>query len=199
LDELIVRVTTEVYTVLDEFIVDTEYVLNTKKADGNYGEYQKHKESLEKDMDYLLRMKSMDEEIQKRRQSGEVESSGKLEMTDVVPIGGLVMARLHVLECELRTAIEIGNHKKPRLRRKESILLKHSNAFQEFVGDNSSPMIESSEFAEFVLASCPQHTPLCCMSVALKRSSLQEKQKKQNSRIQLGHFRSFQTNKDLVS
>jgi hypothetical protein len=111
LDELIVRVTTEVYTVLDEFIVDTEYVLNTKKAGGNYGEYQKNKESLEKDMDYLLRMKSMDEEIQKRRQSGEIESSGKMEMTDVVPIGGLVMARLHVLECELRTAIEIWEQK----------------------------------------------------------------------------------------
>ncbi len=44
----------------------------------------------------------MDEEIKEMRRSGRVEEK-RAVMSDVVPIGGLVMARFHIVECELQS------------------------------------------------------------------------------------------------
>jgi hypothetical protein len=99
LDRFIFRVVNEVYSVLDEFIEDMHYV--STNVDGV------HQENLKKDVDYLLQMKSMDEDIKRQRQCGEVEASGKFEMSNVVPICGLLMARLHMFKCELETALEL--------------------------------------------------------------------------------------------
>ena len=55
-------------------------------------------EAVQKDYDYLQKMKNMDMEISlKEKEEGEGDGEGKkkgLEMTDVVPVGGLIMARL---------------------------------------------------------------------------------------------------------
>jgi hypothetical protein len=205
LDRLIVRVTTEVYTVLDEFIVDTEYVLNTKKTERNALEYLKYRSSLRKDVEYLLKMKAMDEEIQKRRQNGEVETGRKLEMTDVVPIGGLVMARLHVIDCELRTAIEVWSPTTRQLSPPNSHFespplqnqLNRSIKFQEFTENATLSSVEidesKSEFSAFVMATCPSLTPQCCVDVVLRLSESRKGKPPisptSKHKIRLGHFR----------
>ena len=61
---------------------------------------------IQKDLDYLTKMKEMDEELFERLE-GEDFQSVSVEMTDVVPISGLLMGRFHMVECELRTALEI--------------------------------------------------------------------------------------------
>jgi hypothetical protein len=182
-DELIDRVTSEIYIVLDEFISDTEYLLTTKKIDVNVVEYTKQKESLKKDVDYLLQMKSMDEEIRRRRKNGEAESS-KLEMTDVVPIGGLVMARLHVIECELKTALELWTPKnksqpppKPPRNNSHSKKNRQSMIFRAFTETDLklSPNNKSCEkFTEYVFSTCPLFTTECCVDVVLTRRSMLE-------------------------
>ena len=65
------------------------------------------------DLDYLKKMKKMDDEIYEKRKmekgkgkKGEEKTRG-FQMTDVVPIAGLVMARFSMFECEHRTALEL--------------------------------------------------------------------------------------------
>lgn len=188
LDELIQRVTTEVYTVLDELIADTEYVLNLKETDGILSDFiQKHKSSIEKDMEYLLKMKAMDDEIQRRRKCGAVEASGRMEMTDVVPIGGLIMARMHVLECELTTALDVEKHQRRRPRQSLP-----SNSFDIFSGTislRSCPV--TNEFTEFVMTTCPLYTPKSCVDVMLRFAPQQQSQEGGAPKhgIRLGYFR----------
>ena len=57
--------------------------------------------AVQKDYEYLQKMKNMDMEISlkeeeggNREREGEGEEKKGLEMTDVVPVGGLIMARL---------------------------------------------------------------------------------------------------------
>jgi hypothetical protein len=111
------RVITEVYVVLDEFIAEIEFVLAETRKELNCSAEMTL--SLVKDLEYLIQMKKMDEEIRNQDQSW--KASRKLEMSDVVPIGGLVMARLHVVECELRTALEVWGHMSPTCSR-ETVL-----------------------------------------------------------------------------
>ena len=85
--------------------------------------------TIQKDYEYLTKMKKMDEEISEKTRKrkmreeggGGEEEEGKeggekkkgLVMTDVVPVAGLVMGRFYVLECENKTALEIwdrGNY-----------------------------------------------------------------------------------------
>jgi hypothetical protein len=69
--------------------------------------------NFEKDLMYLRRMKEMDEQIAAKWKAGELGAE-KLQMTDVVPVSGLVQARFSILECELRTVLEMwGPKKKP--------------------------------------------------------------------------------------
>ena len=46
-----------------------------------------------KDYEYLQKMKEMDEEILSKGGGEEEEERKGIEMTDVVPVGGLIMAR----------------------------------------------------------------------------------------------------------
>jgi hypothetical protein len=180
LDDMIYRVTTEIYTLLDEFILDSEYILNQKLIGqlGNNMDIKNNRESLKKDMEYLLQMKAMDDEIQRKRKSGGEIGSSSLEMTDVVPIGGLILAHLRVAECELRTVIELWRPKRKvgiRIIKPHLIELKSSLNFQDFTGteESFSPPIENPcpEFSEFVLATCPTVMSQCCVKVMLTRQS----------------------------
>jgi hypothetical protein len=198
LDKLITRITNYIYVILDEFIIDIRYVLGTVD--------HKQNESLEKDLNYLLRMKEMDEEIQIRRQTGNLEVSGVMMMNDVVPIGGLVMARFHVMECELKTAIELWG---PRPNKHANRLTKNytdfmeritrMTSFQEFLQVDLLKFDESmSEFAEVVLEKSPSLAPQCCIDVTLSMSKPKRNLSKRQEiprlsiprhNIQLAYFR----------
>ena len=87
--------------------------------------------AVQKDFEYLKKMKLMDKDIIKKRKrekkgkknKGEEEEGeeaekkkkeGRFEMTDVVPVAGLIMARFTMYECEHLTALELwGKCKKP--------------------------------------------------------------------------------------
>ena len=65
-------------------------------------------EAVKKDYEYLQKMKEMDMKIEEEEAKGEGKERRKikgLEMTDVVPVGGLIMARFlflfFVLFCSL--------------------------------------------------------------------------------------------------
>ena len=79
--------------------------------------------AVQKDYEYLTKMKLMDKEIIKKRKrekkgkkgdegEGEREREGKFEMTDVVPVAGLIMARFTMYECEYLTALELWGQRK---------------------------------------------------------------------------------------
>ena len=57
-------------------------------------------EAVKKDYEYLKKMKEMDMKISNAEKGGEEGEEGqrkKLEMTDVVPVGGLIMARFFLI------------------------------------------------------------------------------------------------------
>ena len=60
-----------------------------------------------KDYEYLKKMKKMDMEIQEQARAEEEERRMRVEMSDVVPVAGLVMARFHMYENELLTAVDM--------------------------------------------------------------------------------------------
>jgi len=184
MDELLIRVTNEVYSVLDEFIEDTKFTLEFQAKDGiSYEKFEQYKTSLEMDVEYLTKMKQMDVEIQERRASGNVEACGKMEMTDVVPIGGLIMARIHILECEMRTALERWDKKKKvEIEVPKVNPLSQSGTFGQFFGNLEAVDTEQQEIAACLMTPRPAYAPESCVNVLLMR-------KEQKSKVRLGHAR----------
>lgn len=98
----------DIYTVLQPFVDDLSYVIsqnwtpyfpNISMSDG-----ERH--GVQMDLEYLLEMKKLDNEISAEREKGFAEEK-KVEMSAVVPISGLVHARLHILSQELETVVDI--------------------------------------------------------------------------------------------
>jgi hypothetical protein len=130
---LISQVTSEIYREVDLLIAELEFVLKLQVDDvinpicdvSLPSDHQRM--SLQNDLDYLKTMKVMDEEIRQR----ELDSKIKVEMSQVVPIGGLIMARFHILECELRTTLFQWNPSRlgsrPSARRKSVLLTDYSH------------------------------------------------------------------------
>ena len=112
LDNFVEKTTAEVYVVLDELLVEMTYVLGCKWVGMSLPlQYSEERlKALERDRDYLLEMKQMDNEIKKKREDGKTEGTG-LEMTEVVPVAGLIMARFHIYECECATVLELWKSK----------------------------------------------------------------------------------------
>ena len=111
LSEFVDKVTDEVYVVLSTLKTDLQYVLSEKwkevgVGDGGCFGFQGQKESLEKDLEYMEEMRKMDDEIKEKRREGKMEGK-PLEMTSVVPVSGLVLARFHVHANEHATAIDL--------------------------------------------------------------------------------------------
>jgi hypothetical protein len=194
---------TTVYHILDCLIRDTKFTLQYKKEHestdisgelGGMDLFKNKCDALEKDIEYLLKMKKMDQEIQKQRKEGTIQPTN-IEMTDVVPVGGLIMARLHILECELRTALElwapIRGPNRNSLDTKEIDL--KTEDFERFTGVTSydSPLTTAqNEFVEFALATCPSWAPPNCLKVVLKSRSMENViQGNIKREILLGSFR----------
>ena len=108
-EKLVEEVVGEVYEKVDSLKEEMEFMLE-KKWTGlplEFGWEDVGEEGgaiMERDHEYLVEMKEMDEEIVKVRREGKMEKK-ELELSDVVPVAGLVMARFHVKNCEINTAI----------------------------------------------------------------------------------------------
>ena len=87
-----------------------------KGEEGEERSLEKMLGGMTKDYEYLKKMKKMDTEIQEQAKEDEEEGEGKerrrrVEMSDVVPVAGLIMARFHMYENELLTAVDMwGTH-----------------------------------------------------------------------------------------
>ena len=117
-EKLVGEVVKEVYEKVDSLREEMEFMLEKKWAglplgvgwEGGGGggsdiELEEGGEIMKRDHDYLVEMKEMDDGIEQEKKEGTREKK-KLEMSAVVPMAGLVMARFHVYNCELNTAIE---------------------------------------------------------------------------------------------
>eukprot|EP00009_Paramoeba_aestuarina_P013318 CAMPEP_0201539446 /NCGR_PEP_ID=MMETSP0161_2-20130828/70411_1 /ASSEMBLY_ACC=CAM_ASM_000251 /TAXON_ID=180227 /ORGANISM="Neoparamoeba aestuarina, Strain SoJaBio B1-5/56/2" /LENGTH=690 /DNA_ID=CAMNT_0047946843 /DNA_START=103 /DNA_END=2175 /DNA_ORIENTATION=+ len=111
LADFVDRVTEEVYVVLNALKEEMRYVLA-----GEWKSYpflasscpifEEKRDSLQKDLEYLEEMSKMDEEIKQMRTEGKMDPK-PIEMTSVVPVSGLVLARFHVHSTEHSTAIDL--------------------------------------------------------------------------------------------
>ena len=107
--ELLVRdVVGEVYEVVDGLMEEMEFLLEGGGWEGDGG----RGEGLRRDYEYLVKMKEMDREIEKRKKEGRGEKKKGLVISEVVPVAGLVMARLHVYNCEVNTVVGHWGEKK---------------------------------------------------------------------------------------
>ena len=128
-EKFVGEVVTEVYEVVDGLREEIEFMLEkkwkgirNKMGWGEEGEGGKEGEVMKRDYEYLVKMKEMDEKIKREQIEGKREKRG-LELSTVVPVAGLVMARFHVYNCEINTAIEhweMVEGKKEREMRRES-------------------------------------------------------------------------------
>jgi hypothetical protein len=122
----ILQTTREIYSSLNILIADYAAIVNWREdflgqsdesvsfwwIDMSATEWAR----LKSDFAYLLEMKEMDEEIMSNIKNG-VREERKIEMTAVVPVSGLIMARFHIIGCELRTALDIWTN----ARKKSSV------------------------------------------------------------------------------
>ena len=122
--DLVDEVVEQVYTIVDEFMEDIESALQCDwralLGDEGADSCEVRKASLQADLAYLQRMRSMDRGILEN--SGEKGSTGestarKITMSDVVPIGGLVMGRFHMYEVEILTVMEMWQERPPNFVR----------------------------------------------------------------------------------
>jgi hypothetical protein len=209
--DLLVRLTKEVYQVLDELIADSQFTLTYKSDQANCQghdssiDFGKYKQSLEKDMKYLLKMKAMDEEILGRITQG-VSVSAALEMTEVVPVSGLAMAHLHILECELKTALDIWlpptttnktTTEQKHTTRERGVQVAETPEFGSFVGAAPNSTTFKSDVVNSILSTRPTLASQECVTVMLIRHSFkdvkpflhQSTSPPTNSRIRLGSSR----------
>ena len=113
---LIGEIVGEVYEVVDGLKEEMEFMLEKKWVGLPLGvgwekgtkediELEDGGKIMKRDYEYLTEMKEMDEKIEVEKREGRMEKSG-LELSSVVPVAGLVMARFHMYNCELNTAID---------------------------------------------------------------------------------------------
>jgi hypothetical protein len=118
LREFLLNVSHEIYDVLNVFMSDIEFVLE------NLSMFEKlrirvdisgsERHRLQADLTYLRQMRQMDEEFEARMKS-EQFAMESIRLSDVVPVGGLIMARFHMCECELRTSLDLWGGEEGRI------------------------------------------------------------------------------------
>ena len=107
------RVTSEVYSELNHFRSELEIAIEYEWASLGINIFisKNQRTMMRCDLQYLQEMKEMDEEIKRERTEGREERKGKkLEMTHVVPVGGLILAKFHIYLCEHETALVQWKH-----------------------------------------------------------------------------------------
>ena len=112
LDNFVDETTLEVHKILEKLLDEIEFVLELRWTKMNLEvEYTEEDiESLKKDRDYLMKVKQMDLELKEKRKQKKREKE-PLQMTDAVPVSGLVMARFHIFRAECQTSLMIWEKK----------------------------------------------------------------------------------------
>jgi hypothetical protein len=114
-DDFIEMTRSEAYVLVDRLLSEIDFVL-TRQGDWSVSDLcattnqtaewvQYRLNDVRKDFDYLLRMKEMDNVIQEKMRCGEMRGS-KIELSDIVPISGLILSQFYMKEVELTTAME---------------------------------------------------------------------------------------------
>jgi hypothetical protein len=183
LDEFLNKIVTDVYVILDRHMEQVKFVLDTDFEDMKLPNFQVTKDqqdSLRNDLEYLIEMKRMDEEIMEDRKRGE-KKSRKLEMTHVVPVGGLVMARFHIFECEIQSSLACFRHlhqppsplspSTPSSSRREREKDSGSSALNSSMLGKSANMKGTSDFPLDFMESGEDPTLLSCLQFILNRPS----------------------------
>ena len=102
------NITERVYVHLRKLLDEMKFVLAgqwTRCVDGiPFSDSQK--ERLQMDVDHLLAMEAKDREISESRDKG-MRIYRPLEMSAIVPVAGLILARFHMNLCELSTVVEL--------------------------------------------------------------------------------------------
>jgi hypothetical protein len=119
LDKFLKTVTANVYLVLKDLLAEIKFVfefqptLAYKESLYDLTVTDHQRVTLSNDIQYLETMKEMDEEIQRKIELGEKSepSSSHPKMEHIVPVGGLLMTRFHILLCEHTTALQFWNKK----------------------------------------------------------------------------------------
>ena len=118
LENFVDETTLEVYEMLEKLLHEIEFVLShVAKIDLKFElkliklEYSEEEiESLKKDYEYLMKVKEMDLELKEKRKQKKREKE-PIQMTDAVPVSGLVMARFHIFRAECQTSLMIWEKK----------------------------------------------------------------------------------------
>ena len=155
-EKLVREVVKEVYEKVDSLREEMEFMLEKKWVGlpwegGEWGGEDvemegRGEEIMKRDHEYLVKMKEMDKEIELAKKEGTREKK-KLEMSEVVPMAGLVMARFHVYNCELSTSIEHWKMMEEIEREKRRMMrMKSEKMAKVWVG--CSPGVSNSEKKE---------------------------------------------------
>jgi hypothetical protein len=170
LDLFMDRVTQKVYHVLSELDKEMGYILQCDWHELQLGITltKKQKSTLQNEINYIKTLKEMDAEIiQKRQKMRELseneheksETSGcgrvGLLMTDVVPICGLIMARFHILHCELETSLEIWKSG-------------HNSSTKSWTSAGRS-VRSKEQFNQILRQRCSVLAPSVCLDLAISR------------------------------
>jgi hypothetical protein len=175
-----------VYVVLDELITDMLFAINYQPDDvmmeGDVTVSRAQRDQMLKDVAYLMKMKELDVGMQERRRVGSFDLDS-MDMCDVVPVCGLLLARFHVTLCEMKSAVELWSHGKDardswrQSVTKESIFSRPI-AFEEFTGSRVSPpnVLEDQrflDFASFTISSSPVSLRNSVKAALVRRMSSQ--------------------------
>ncbi len=163
--EFVEQTAVVVYEELDHFISDLEIALenNWSKLGISVRLTGNQVEMISSDLEYLKEMKQMDEEIKRSQnigggkekpevdcqgnivvEKGERKKAKKLVMSHVVPIRGLILAKFHILDCELQTALMRWKH----LYSPESLSSIHSSSSPS--SSLSSPLVPPDSTDELI-------------------------------------------------
>ena len=112
-DLFVEQTTAEVYQMVNQLMEEIEMVLKKEWVDISRRATSTEERivALQNDYEYLMKVKRMDQKIEEERKKGTRELK-HLEMSDVVPVSGLIVARFHIYECECRTALDLWLPKK---------------------------------------------------------------------------------------
>ena len=115
LDQFVDETVQRVYERLDELMSEMEFVLQRGWESFILDEFrfeysESDFDSLRKDYEYLKKVKAMDQQIKMEEKKGKEKK--RVEMSEVVPVAGLVMARFHIYDCEISTILDLWGQKK---------------------------------------------------------------------------------------
>jgi hypothetical protein len=172
MDDFLERTVSNVYVEVEKFSSDLHFAIgcNWESLNLDLVPTDRQGRCMKDDYEYLQKMKEMDEAIRERRMKKEKEGKRAM-MSDVVPIGGLVMARFHILECELRSILMKWKRRAPinpmpSPSAEESVCVSPSDlqisydTSTDYISDDSD-----ASFEMFVLSSSPPAITSSCKYV----------------------------------